>query len=314
MFDKTKFKEVNPALNNYLPKEITDLMPDRHFCIDEKGIIHRTFGDFESEIFYGIGDFELLSVFEFATREISQQIKQAIADCLIEKKMVNIEYSFTLCQLKEYFPDAAGPSEEQWFEIKIYPTNFVIEEKRLLVCSNSNITESKQMELKLHEMAITDPLTGLYNHSYVMQELESCLQRCKHYNLDVSVLMLDIDYFKKVNDTYGHNIGDLVLIELSRFLKDEVRDADITSRLGGEEFLILLLNTPPTQVSQIAQRLIRSISEIYVAIPGANLSVTVSGGLSQIKQNDHSIEAVLKRVDTALYHSKENGRNQLTKN
>jgi diguanylate cyclase (GGDEF)-like protein len=314
MFDETKYKEVNPALDSYLPKEITDLMPDRHFCIDEQGIIHSTFGNIESELFYGIGDFEQLSVFDFATHDISQQIKQAIAACLIENKMVNVEYSFTLSQLKQYFPDATGPSEEQCFEIKIHPTNFVIEEKRLLVCSNRNITERKQMELKLHEMATTDPLTGLYNRRYVMQELESCLQRCKRYNLDVSVIMIDIDYFKKVNDTYGHDIGDLVLIELSHFLKNEVREVDITSRLGGEEFLILILNTQPAQASQIAQRIIKSISEIEITIPGANLSVTVSGGLSQMRKNDDTKEAVLKRADTALYHSKENGRNQLTKN
>ncbi|WP_028863017.1 sensor domain-containing diguanylate cyclase [Psychromonas aquimarina] len=312
MLSEMEFKEVNTALNSYLMKKITDVMPDRHFLIDESGIVHCFFGNVRTELFYHIENFELRSVFEFTTSEIALKIKQKIAECLSESKIVSFEYSLSLSELKKLSPTAVGPVKEQWFELKIYPINSLIEKKRVLVCSNRNITERKLMEQKLHEMAVTDPLTGLYNRRHAMQELENCFQRCKRYTIDVSVLMIDIDYFKKINDNYGHDIGDLVLLELSNFLKNEVRKVDIISRLGGEEFLIVMPDSSIAKVEHFTQRLIKKISEIQVATPNGNLSFTVSGGLSQIKPSDISIDTILKRVDTALYHSKENGRNQIT--
>ncbi len=160
-------------------------------------------------------------------------------------------------------------------------------------------------------MALTDPLTGLYNRRYLEVHLQKLLNTNETRRKKLGLLMLDIDHFKIVNDTYGHNVGDEVLKEYSQRLADSVRSFDLVSRLGGEEFVILLPDVTPGRAHSIAERLRTAIADtpFKCDVPGGRLDVTTSIGGAIIESGGHTSTEVLKRADDALYEAKNNGRN-----
>jgi len=166
-----------------------------------------------------------------------------------------------------------------------------------------------QEELKL--LASTDPMTQLYNRRYFTEMSESLLDLAKRNKTESAIIMLDIDKFKNVNDTYGHKVGDDVIISLSKTLQKLTRKSDIVSRWGGEEFVILLPNTNIDGALTIAQK-IRVTVENLVLEKNRELKFTVSLGVSMVDtQNDLNIEASIGRADEALYEAKESGRNRV---
>jgi len=168
-----------------------------------------------------------------------------------------------------------------------------------------------QNELKL--LASTDPMTKLYNRRYFSKISEHTLDLAKRDKKDVSTIMLDIDKFKNVNDTYGHKVGDDVIIKLAEILQKYQRKSDIVCRYGGEEFVILLPNTN-INGAKIVSNNIRALVEqnIILLDNKEKLKFTISLGVSQIDtQNELNIEPSLKRADDALYEAKETGRNKV---
>jgi len=173
--------------------------------------------------------------------------------------------------------------------------------------------EKAQEELKL--LASLDPMTKLFNRRYFFEMSKSILDLAKRNKTDTAVIMLDIDNFKNVNDTYGHKTGDDVIIALSLELQKISRKSDIVSRWGGEEFLILLPNTNINGSMIIAEKIRKNIEELAIDLKGdKKLQFTVSLGVSQVnnKSND-DIEATINRADEALYKAKNSGRNMVCK-
>ncbi|PLY07328.1 MAG: GGDEF domain-containing protein [Arcobacter sp.] len=160
---------------------------------------------------------------------------------------------------------------------------------------------------KLKDLAITDSLTGLYNRTKLDEILQNELNRSKRYNHNFAFILLDIDHFKEVNDTYGHQIGDKVLIEISNLIKNNSRSTDIIFRWGGEEFIILCLETNKENILNHAENLRRIIQLHKFKSVG---SKTVSLGIT-LSKNDDSIPSIIKRADEALYMAKNQGRNQV---
>ena len=173
-----------------------------------------------------------------------------------------------------------------------------------------DLEESKE-ELKL--LAATDPMTKLYNRRYFSEVSQNILEISKRDKDDISVIMLDIDKFKNINDTYGHQVGDEVIIELSNKLKELQRKSDVVCRYGGEEFIILLPNTSIDGAKMVAQNIRVDIESIVVYLEqNKELRFTVSLGVSQIDIiNETNIEASLKRADDAMYEAKQTGRNKV---
>lgn len=172
-----------------------------------------------------------------------------------------------------------------------------------------DITEQKLLEQKLHLMAMTDELTGVYNRRYFMMKGTEELYRAKRYQSSFSLLMIDVDYFKSINDTYGHDIGDQVLKYLTNLLQQNLRKTDILGRLGGEEFGILLINTNTNQALIFAERLRQIIEENSFHIKQQLFPITISIGLSSFTPELTNLDQLLKKADLALYQAKENGRN-----
>ncbi|MEW6009147.1 MAG: diguanylate cyclase [Candidatus Omnitrophota bacterium] len=165
----------------------------------------------------------------------------------------------------------------------------------------------------LKTMAITDGLTGLYVHRYLMLKLESEFNRAKEENTQLSFLIMDIDHFKNINDTYGHEQGNIILKDIAKIIKDNSRKVDIVARYGGEEFCTILPGTPEKGANIFAERLRKMIEEF--AFPyqeGKSLKVTISIGISSLKQtNALTPQELIAFADKALYQAKETGRNKV---
>jgi two-component system cell cycle response regulator len=161
------------------------------------------------------------------------------------------------------------------------------------------------------ELAVTDQLTGLHNRRYMRVQLESFLKRSLMGGTPVSVLLCDIDHFKKVNDIHGHAAGDDVLREFGRRLRDNIRPTDLACRYGGEEFVVIMPDTSQALATAAGDRLRQIISDEGFRINrGDELRVTMSGGVSTVLPDD-TIDALLKRADDALYRAKSAGRNRV---
>jgi len=168
-----------------------------------------------------------------------------------------------------------------------------------------------QEELKL--LASTDSMTKLFNRRYFTEMSESLLDLAKREKTQSAIIMLDIDKFKNVNDTYGHKIGDDVIISLSKLLQKFTRKSDVVSRWGGEEFVVLLPHTDLDGALVIAQKIRVSVENFSLQVNDNKvLKFTISIGVSAVDtQNDLNIEASIGRADEALYEAKESGRNKV---
>jgi diguanylate cyclase (GGDEF)-like protein len=175
---------------------------------------------------------------------------------------------------------------------------------------------SSQDALRL--LATTDPLTGLYNRRQFDDLAVVELAKSLRYTRPMSVMMIDIDYFKRVNDNFGHSIGDLVLKAIAAIIKDTLRDADILGRYGGEEFVAILPETCEQTACVAAERLRQKIEQTSIDAPAGSIRLTVSIGVSDCFRSveadsiEHTLAESIARADNALYQSKNSGRNRVT--
>jgi two-component system cell cycle response regulator len=163
------------------------------------------------------------------------------------------------------------------------------------------------------EMAITDQLTGLFNRRYMASHLGTLIGNAKTTGKPVSFLIIDIDYFKRVNDTYGHDVGDEVLREFAGRISANVRGIDLACRYGGEEFVVVMPDTDLNFAYMVAERLRQAVADapFRISAPVGQLPVTISIGVTASEGAGDSAEALLKRADQALYRAKRDGRNRV---
>ncbi|MEQ6888551.1 sensor domain-containing diguanylate cyclase [Halomonas sp. CS7] len=171
-----------------------------------------------------------------------------------------------------------------------------------------DISERKAMEQRLEYLAHHDELTGLLNRRAGLGLLEEEIQRSRRYATPLCVASCDLDHFKRVNDRHGHAVGDQVLSESARMMKETMRQHDHVIRLGGEEFLILLPGVTQEQASQAVERLRQRLAMTPVA--AARIHLTLSAGIAQLADGEEA-DALLERADRALYGAKHKGRNQV---
>ncbi len=164
-------------------------------------------------------------------------------------------------------------------------------------------------------MAVIDGLTGLYNRRYFDRHMSLMLDKAQEQGRDLSVMMLDIDFFKPVNDNFGHGVGDLVLKEFASRLQRSIRGIDLACRYGGEEFVVLMPDTDQRRAGNIAERIRSAIGEVpFTMENGLEVEITVSIGLALNERADDTPDSVLRRADRALYRAKETGRDRVVFN
>jgi diguanylate cyclase (GGDEF)-like protein/PAS domain S-box-containing protein len=177
----------------------------------------------------------------------------------------------------------------------------------------SDISTQKKLEQALQHKVNHDFLTGLNTRDWFMSQASIELNRATRTHSPLSLLMLDIDYFKRVNDTHGHQAGDLVLKNVASLTKKMLRDFDLCARLGGEEFAILLPETNKDKAHEVAERLRLGIERAKIALhtEDSTLSVTVSIGVSSITSSEDNVDMLINKADKALYEAKNTGRNRV---
>jgi diguanylate cyclase (GGDEF)-like protein len=170
------------------------------------------------------------------------------------------------------------------------------------------LDELDKKNRELTELSITDGLTGLYNHRYIQERLEFEVKRARRYGGNLSCMMMDIDHFKLLNDTHGHQCGDFVLRELSNILRKQTREVDMCGRYGGEEFLILT-NVALPDAEQFAGKLRTAIGCHNFEFESKSLHVTVSIGVADFRPGMKDRHELIEMADVAMYQAKQDGRN-----
>jgi diguanylate cyclase (GGDEF)-like protein len=219
-----------------------------------------------------------------------------------------ISYSFFLCVLVFNHESMIDHFKQDYDLIGIGVLAWYITRNNLynrMHLYNENC-EIEEMNIKLEQVAIRDSLTSLYNHKASYEYLEVEVLRNKRYGVNLTVLMLDIDHFKKVNDTYGHQAGDDVLTAVSKLLVESTRETDIVGRYGGEEFIIIMPETDLVNGQILSERIRCAIENHDFKQPS---SITISGGIAQY--NDGGGKNLVNVCDSLLYKAKENGRNRI---
>jgi diguanylate cyclase (GGDEF)-like protein/PAS domain S-box-containing protein len=294
-FDISKRKELSVKLHEkqILFETLTENLPDG-IIVHNMELIEYTNPTFEK--LCGFNDRELKSksivdVFTINEKSYILDLFQKLA--LNEIKKFNIETKIL-----------TKKSKEVWVRIKtktlMHGNNFYF------LTIVTDISKEKVENDKLAKLAYFDALTGIYNRRKFDEIFKTETNRVRRYQRTLSALFFDIDHFKRVNDTYGHDIGDEVLIKMSKIIQLNIRDTDYFARWGGEEFILLLPETSIIEANLMAEHIRNTIEKNIFNKVG---SLTISIGLSELKESERNT-TFIKRLDTALYKAKSDGRNR----
>lgn len=310
--DVSDLKRAELALeeSNQFAKTTFDTVPETICVLDKTGgiiAVNKAWRDFydanddnPQSVNYALGT-NYLQVCESAigaNAAEAPEMAQGLAAVLKgERDLFSIEYP---CH---------SPNEKRFFFARV--KRFAGDSGHVLV-AHGNITERKLIELELARLAHTDMLTSLCNRRHYMELSEIELSRTARHGGPLSLLMLDIDHFKRVNDTHGHHVGDTVIQKLAAVCRDQLRDLDVIGRLGGEEFAVTMPQTDQAQAMQIAERLRRAIEAASVPLPkGLPVRFTISIGVTTLASSQTNLETLLDQADQALYRAKNSGRNRV---
>lgn len=225
------------------------------------------------------------------------QIRQAIR----ENKSIR-------AQILNYAKDG----NELWMDINFVPLFDENDELVYYAAIERDLTELKKLQFELEDMAKTDSLTGMANRQAFMERANGEFNRAHRYSRSLSVIMIDIDHFKSINDQYGHAAGDQVLRQLGWQCHSQLRDSDFLGRIGGEEFALLLPDTPQDSAFHVAERMREQLSNTSIVLDnGISLGITASFGVASVNEEDADFNAMLHRADVAMYNAKHGGRNQV---
>lgn len=205
-------------------------------------------------------------------------------------------------------------------DIGIKPTYFLVaqdvpgeEQEKFYILAQQFLLGFKRAALyrKIQDLAIHDTLTGLLSRRYFLERLSEEIKRSEKFKFQFCFLMIDIDHFKMCNDRYGHLVGDVVLREVASVIKDNTRQIDIVGRYGGEEFSIILTETPKEGAINASERIRRSVEEKKIKAYDEELNLTVSVGISSFPEDGKLIQELIDKSDLALYKAKQTGRNRI---
>ncbi len=246
--------------------------------------------------------------------KIAPERIEALIDAVAEKS-IEILSSFEIdAGDMRPFSQILQEANEELGKLNLSYEQLVMEFKQAKEKAERLAQEVMEANEKLREMAFRDGLTGLYNHRYFQELMDKELSRAGRYKRPFSLILFDIDHFKKVNDTYGHPAGDLVLKTFSAKVLKYSRTSDIAARYGGEEFAIVLPETDATGAKVMAERLRRAIEQTVTVCDGVEIRATISiGCITYLPELGVMQKAqIIEATDKALYHSKHNGRNRVT--
>jgi diguanylate cyclase (GGDEF)-like protein/PAS domain S-box-containing protein len=205
----------------------------------------------------------------------------------------------------------AKDGQPLWLDINIVPIHNEQGQLAFFAAIERDLTEHKMLQSRLEVLASTDSLTGLPNRQAIMNKAEKEFARARQNDLPLSLVMIDVDHFKSINDQFGHAAGDHVLREVSTICQDVLRGSDVIGRVGGEEFVLLLPGAAQTNAEQVAERMRKRLATTRIFFHEQEFNITASFGVATISDDDDTLQNMLDRADEAMYLAKNGGRNQV---
>lgn len=288
-------------------------LPDISFVIDEDGLYVQVMGG-SNRAMYADGQALVgYTLHQALSARLADQCLEQVRAALHTGNLQTFEYTLRLTDLTR-LPNTSrshlGDSTDQCFEARILPLSTFAHAKPVVLCVAVNITPRKRIEEYWREMARTDPLTGIANRQWLLERAHEEITRARRYGHPLALLMMDVDHFKRVNDHFGHAVGDQVLSALTAASAAVLRDTDLIGRTGGEEFVVLLPETDHKGARQLGQRLLAAARQITFPEPYPHLKLTISIGCVVLHGTD-DLDTLMHRADRLLYAAKDAGRDQL---
>jgi len=291
---------------------ILEALPDPAFVLTRSGRYIAIFGGADLRYYHRSDKLIGKCVHDVLAQHKADWFVREIGVALQKRSLYVTEYGLASSDVKGL--DTDGPTETLWFEGRVQALDFPVQGEDAVLWVASNITARNELECKLRTLSEIDPLSGLLNRRKLMHALAEHYETFIRYGAPTSLLIFDIDNFKRVNDEHGHLAGDKVIAATADVCRRELRATDAPARLGGDEFVVLMPHTTWDHADPIAERLRLRIAEALAGLGGMCCNPTISGGLSEIALGDVSGEDVLKRADDALYQAKRQGRNRILHN
>ncbi|MBB1074707.1 diguanylate cyclase [Rhodoferax sp. 4810] len=197
----------------------------------------------------------------------------------------------------------------QYIHVEVSLAIITLNGKKTFFTTWRDITDRKKLQAELQQQAMTDELTGAFNRRYFIYTAQAELKRAQRFQHGMTLALLDFDYFKQINDQYGHAAGDAALIQLTHTCQSIVRDVDVVARLGGDEFALLLPETNGEQGTQVVERIRIAMTTTPLQFNASSVTVTITGGVAELAHSLESLDELMHRADQALYQAKADGRN-----
>jgi diguanylate cyclase (GGDEF)-like protein len=284
--------------------------------------------DASQEGIAGVTTFEILnpSFGKATTEDIKSvpaaQFDQVLAETISAKKeIVYLKPPIDEAHPLKKYLDVRGetfvalPLLSEGMPIGIFTVSGVNEEQleNLSILAEQLALEVKKVNLyeKVQELAITDGLTGIYVRRHFLERLNEEMPRARRHKLKLSMLMIDLDHFKQCNDTYGHLVGDIVLKEIAKIMKEHIRQVDLLGRYGGEEFVIALPDTDKNSAAHVSDRIRQSVEKHKFRAYDETITMTISIGVATYPEDGDDVAVLIDRADQALYKAKAEGRNRV---
>lgn len=290
---------------------ILDALPDHIFVFSETGLYVDVFGGDENETGFDCKPFIGKTLHDIAPPNMADLFLSYITTTLSENTTQKVTYRFGETDMIDLPADVPHP-REIWFEGTIKPLSLLANNQRTVLWIAKNITQQYMLEKRLKTLSEVDELTNILNRRSISASLKDAINEYHQFGRIFSLLLFDIDNFKRINDTLGHPIGDEVIKHIVSVARAELRLSDSIGRLGGEEFLIILRDSDIESSWLVCEKIRSQIQHSVCAFEEYDVRVTISIGVTQGHEEDIDARQVIARADVAMYYSKAHGRNLTT--
>ena len=284
---------------------------DPFFIISEDGTYLDVFGGTERSLYDDAAMLKGRNIYDFMEKEFADFFMGQVQRTLDIGIMNTFEYQLAT-ETVDIIPKN-GPGGMQWFEARMYPLEGVYDNQRTVTALILNITERKQLQQKLRELSYQDSLTKIYNRRFFFERLSEQLEIYTQDKIPLSVVIMDVDHFKEINDAYGHFAGDQILKQLVEVIRSMLHSDDTLARFGGDEFIISLEGYSLQKTLDFAEELRLKIQHEAFVFGQVSVPVTISLGVSDVTLFDTDTASIIARADKALYMAKTQGRNRVVR-
>ena len=286
---------------------ILNALPDPAFVLSRSGKYVAVFGGKDQRYYHDGSGLVGLYIGDLIKKDKAEFFLRTITQALASRQLEIVEYQLGNRDVKG-LPEE-GPSDPIWFEGRVQALDFQAEGEDVVLWVATNVSARHELEIELMELAETDHLTGFYNRRRLAAVLTEQYNLLERYGKPSSIIIVDIDDFKKINDTLGHQAGDEALIRIAGIIRTEMRSVDMAFRIGGDEYAVILPQCELSSARKFMERVYKVIQQADLSkYECAQCRLGISAGVAQMNTSDISAAETMMRADRALYRAKAMGR------